>query len=310
MERPIVLVARQLAAIALVAAWVTTAHAELSPYFGGPDNSKLSLNLALTERNEFLSTLIQSGAENLESLGGQVNPTLTFGDTGITAAIGFSNGVNTAFQYAVSGVNFLWDAEGANDWLEFSEPVTAFGSYIVQGGDGSSNPPTSTPPNTLTFRLENTELGTSKDVVIHDLGPDWPFYNVIFVGVTDTSPFNRVSFIESYDHDGLLWDDLVAGFVTPTLPGDFDKNDVVDGADLAVWSDHYQEIDNGAYLEGDADGDGDTDGKDFLVWQRQFGRTLENGGELPLVKSLAIPEPSAIMMAIFAILRLGVQRRP
>jgi hypothetical protein len=47
------------------------------------------------------------------------------------------------------------------------------------------------------------------------LGPDWPFYNVIFFGVTDSQPFNRISFLESYDADGLLFDDLIAGTAVP-----------------------------------------------------------------------------------------------
>jgi hypothetical protein len=289
---------------AFVVIGMAAANAEVVPYFGGPDSSKLALNAASGARNAFLATLNSYGVEDLEDLSG-ANPTLTFGTTGITAATGFSNGVNTFYPYSVSGVNFLWDAEGASDWLAFSEPVTAFGSYVVQGGDGSSAPPTSTPTNTLTLRIENTILGTSKNIFIQSLGPDWPFYNVIFVGVTDTMPFNRVSLVESFDHDGLLWDDLVAGFVTPPLSGDFDKNDVVDANDLVTWSDHYGEQGNGDFLSGDGDGDGDTDGRDFLVWQRQFGQML--AGDIAAVN--AVPEPSGLIMAVAGLVFLVGRRQ-
>jgi hypothetical protein len=284
---------------AFVVVGMSAANAEVVPYFGGPDSSKLALNAASGARNAFLATLNSYGVEDLEDLSG-ANPTLTFGSTAITAGTGFSSGVNSAFQYSVSGTKFLWDTEGENDWLEFSEPITAFGSYIVQGGDGVA-----APTNTLKFRLQNSVTGTNKEVTIQDLGPGWPFYNVIFVGVTDTQPFDRISFSESYDYDGLLWDDLVAGFVTPALPGDFDKNDVVDANDLVTWSDHYGEQGNGNFLDGDGDGDGDTDGRDFLVWQRQFGQTL--AGDITAVN--AVPEPSGLVMAVAGLVFLAVHRQ-
>jgi hypothetical protein len=50
--------------------------------------------------------------------------------------------------------------------------------------------------------------------------------------------------------------------------------------------------------DGDADDDGDVDGRDFLVWQRQFT------GALPVVASTSVPEPSAICLALFAVLSI------
>ncbi len=295
-------------ATAFVVVFSAATNAELVSYFGGPDESKLSLHQASSARENFLAALALSGVDNVESLSG-ANPTLTFGSTGITATSGFSNGVYSQFAYSVSGMKFIWDTEGVDDWLQFSEPITAFGSYVVQGGDGSSLPPTSAPTNTLKFRLENTLLGTSKEIEIRGLGPDWPFYNVIFVGVTDTQPFNRISFVESYDHDGLLWDDLVAGFVTPTLTADFDKDDAVTASDLVVWSDNYGTTEGRPYLWGDADGDGDTDGRDFLSWQRQAGSSLDN----PAVNGgyQAVPEISTAMgmLTILALVGLRVPGR-
>src|SRR5688572_10053754 len=84
-------------------------------YFGR-DASKLDLTNANGARLQFLASLDRYGVENLESLGGQQNPTLTFGTTGVTANTGFSNGVFSQFAYAVSGQHFMWDAAGVNDW--------------------------------------------------------------------------------------------------------------------------------------------------------------------------------------------------
>ena len=235
---------RSVQVVSLVAAILAgtasrSAVAEAIPHFGGPDVSKLNLVNASAARNSFLAALSVYGVEDLEDVEGQPNPTLAFTGTNITAQTGFANGVNSHMAYSVSGFNFMWDTDGVADWLQFSEPVTAFGSYIVQGGDGSSLPPVSAPPNRLTFTLQNTALGTSKEVVIHDLGPDWPFYNVIFVGVTDTEPFYRISFHESYDYDGLLWDDLIAGQVKQPIPGDFNGDDLVDATDLGIWRENF-----------------------------------------------------------------------
>ena len=296
------IVARLLLGSALSAAWAmvaTTSHAAVATYFGGPASSKLDLTNPNVARNAFLATLSSYGVENLEGLAGQQNPTLTFGSTGVTAATGFSNGVNTQFAYSVSGTNFLWDADGASDWLQFSQPVTAFGSYIVQGGDGSSATPTSAPPNKLTFRIENSTLGTTKDVVIADLGPDWPFYNVIFVGITDSTPFDRISLVETYDYDGLLYDDLIAGNLQPAARGDFDGDGTVDDADFTLWQNNFGASGSVPYTLGDGDGDGATTGSDFLIWQRQL--------PTPLVQ--AVPEPAAVSLLAAAIVFARRRRR-
>lgn len=280
----------------LMATRALPAAAEATVYFGGPDASKLALSNASAARNNFLAALSVSGVEDLEDLAGQQNPMLTFTGTRLTAQTGFSNGVNSHFAYSTSGFNFLWDTEGVDDWLRFSAPVTAFGGYVVQSGDGASAPPAATPPNQLSFRLENTALGTSKEVVIHDLGPDWPFYNVIFVGITDTEPFDRISLVESYDRDGLLWDDLVAGHVTRPVPGDFNDDQFVDGADLEIWRTNFGSTDLPAFTLGDANGDGAADGVDFLIWQRQYDAPPPP--EAAAVAARAVPEPSALCLLL------------
>jgi prepilin-type N-terminal cleavage/methylation domain-containing protein/prepilin-type processing-associated H-X9-DG protein len=268
-------------------------------YFGR-DASKLDLTNANAARRDFLATLSSYGVENLESLGGQLNPSLTFGATGITASTGFSNGVFTQFAYAVSGQHFVWDSEGANDWLHFSEPITAFGSYIVQSGDG--------PANTLSVRLENTLVGSSKEVPIHMLGPNWPFYNVIFFGVTDTEPFDRVSLVETHDNDGILLDDLIAGHVDSGIAGDFNNDGSVDAADYSVWRENlgttFDLNGNGAETAGSQ---GVVDSVDYALWRASYGHTR---GELaPLaVAGSQVPEPVSRTLVLFVIAGVTVVR--
>jgi endo-1,4-beta-xylanase len=52
------------------------------------------------------------------------------------------------------------------------------------------------------------------------------------------------------------------------LGADFNHDNAVDNADLALWQANV-----GANAIADADGDGDTDGADFIIWQLQNGRS-------------------------------------
>ncbi len=83
---------------------------------------------------------------------------------------------------------------------------------------------------------------------------------------------------------GLAW-----WFGNPVVPGDFDTDGDVDGADLNEWR-----FDYALNADSDADGDGDSDGADFLAWQRNLGAGLP---AVPAAES--VPEPNAC--ALFAL---------
>ena len=84
------------------------------------------------------------------------------------------------------------------------------------------------------------------------------------------------------------------------LPGDFDNNGSVNGADLDVWQNAMLGVG-----VADADADGDTDGSDFLVWQRFQGQ--------PSVAAAAasVPEPAAAVLIspLLHVLRRRLRRR-
>jgi len=80
------------------------------------------------------------------------------------------------------------------------------------------------------------------------------------------------------------------------VPGDFDFNGVVNGADLAVWRSSM-----GVNANGDADGDLDSDGADFLIWQRQLGENILAA----TAAGSAVPEPGAFVLGAIALVILA-----
>ncbi len=83
-----------------------------------------------------------------------------------------------------------------------------------------------------------------------------------------------------------------------TLPGDFDLDGDVDGADLAKWQTEFG-ISDGS----DADVDGDSDGNDYLAWQSNFG--LANGSA---IAARVVPEPTSATISLSAALLTLVPR--
>lgn len=88
--------------------------------------------------------------------------------------------------------------------------------------------------------------------------------------------------VSKYNIEELAW--TLDGWPIPAsdvIPGDFNGNRVVDGADLNLWRTHY-----GAKA----------DGRDFLDWQRNFGAALNGFSGIT-----AVPEPQALVLSAFSI---------
>lgn len=210
------LLARNVFALAalMMIAGVHSASAAPITYFGW-DDPRGTLTNSHAARDNFVATLSAYGTETLESHAGfAADPALNFGATGISATTDFAYIVPLAI-YAVSGSKALLDAgpqaaagEAIDDIILFNQPITAFGTYITNIGDGEAN--------TLTFVLENTLLGTSQQVALDPLQTSVAGANAtLFIGITDANPFNRIRIIESNDYDGIMYDNLIAGMVVP-----------------------------------------------------------------------------------------------
>lgn len=93
------------------------------------------------------------------------------------------------------------------------------------------------------------------------------------------------------------------GAITPFLVGDANRDNAVNGADLAVLKASL-----GTSAGGDLDGDLDTDGNDILLWQRNVGNQSASGSFLPTgivryatgVGASIVPEPATAGLAAAA----------
>jgi carbohydrate-binding DOMON domain-containing protein len=187
-------------------------------FFDRDDNTVLMTSFPNSnfKFNQFVTSVSSAGIDNIDTAVG-FNPTLTFPFTGITAT---TQGVlaQAAPTYMIGAQALLEvDAIGfpqVNTMFTFNQYITAFGAFVIQGGDTASN------NNPTTFRLRNTSTSAFVDVPVQ-VGPGWGDNNVFFLGVTDTAPFNQVEIIETGDApDGMLYDNIVAGGAIPE-PGSF-----------------------------------------------------------------------------------------
>ncbi|QEG37256.1 PEP-CTERM sorting domain-containing protein [Bythopirellula goksoeyrii] len=88
--------------------------------------------------------------------------------------------------------------------------------------------------------------------------------------------------------------------VISLLDGDYDRNGMVDGLDLALWQSSYgTSVAPGSYADGNANGL--IDGEDFLIWQRNVAATFAS--------NLAVPEPATWLLLVGCALICSCRRR-
>jgi hypothetical protein len=196
-----------------ISAWARTGLGAPVVYFDRDDSTAgmTSFPNSQAKFNQFTATLNSFGVDDIESHFG-ANPTLTFGATGIQAATqgvfattdgGFGLTID---DFALAELENAIGGDPLVPTFTFNQYITAFGIFVVQGGDGTNNNPT-------TFRLRDTATNSFVDVPVQ-VGPGWGFNNVFFLGVADTVPFDEVTILESIDaNDGMLYDNVVAGFI-------------------------------------------------------------------------------------------------
>ena len=90
---------------------------------------------------------------------------------------------------------------------------------------------------------------------------------------------------------------------TVPLPGDYNRDHVVDAADYTVWRDSLGK--SGYLLAADGNGDGIVDSLDYSVWQGHFGQVWSVTGS-GTGSAAAVPEPPSLMMLAIGAFTIGI----
>jgi endoglucanase len=90
------------------------------------------------------------------------------------------------------------------------------------------------------------------------------------------------------------------------LPGDFNRDDVVNGDDLLLWNMSLSRA--GLDLAADADNDGAVTGHDLLAWQQTLGMTTP--GEPPAAAAQTPEPPAAKLVAALVVALPNIRRKP
>lgn len=164
-------------------------------------------------------------------------------------------------------------------------------------------------PTFLVLRIDFTEGVDPVSVYVNPF-PGAPEPSVADASIIDLG-ISNLSRLSLSGPGGAAFDSIRIGTsYADVAPANSDFNDDghVGAADLALWQLNYGASEAATNMQGDADVDFDVDGRDFLIWQRQFGF-----GTASAFSSKSIPEPTAIYLFSFALastlsLRNRIQR--
>ena len=179
------------------------------------------------------------------------------------------------------------------------------GAYSITGGGGAVG--FAPPPNggrvdgdivlnsNSTFFFDNGAEGELIDVfndfeslLMHEIA------HAVGVAHSDTQSvtsqdFNIFKFVNrELDPDDIAAVQFLYG---PALAADYNHDNQVNEADLAVWRTGYGNT-TATQLDGDGNFDGAVDGADLLVWQREQGL----GGPAATANMAPVPEPAALLL--------------
>lgn len=186
-------------------------------YFGedlDPGNTLPSGGSAEIAYNDFLAAISGAGTETMEGFAAGTTAPLTLDFAGSADSISaYLTGTFTRPPYdavtvvpfdgrfAISGTNYFQTSDPFD--LSFSDPISAFGFFATDGGDG---------PGQLSLRLGISDGGEIDLIVPHTV-QESANGAVMFFGFTDfTTTFSSISFFNSdAGHDFFGFDDWTVG---------------------------------------------------------------------------------------------------
>jgi len=157
----------------------------------------------------------------------------------------------------------------------------------------------------ITGNLDLSALGNILDVTGVGTGSSWV---IATYSGTLTGIFETITSGYSVNYGTGSNSQVTLNLTGPVgVPGDYNGNGIVDGADYVVWRKNQGLMSGGTPSTGDGNGDGAVNIADYQFWRARFGNT--SGAGLGL-GSNAVPEPTSVLLIGFGIAAmLGSVRR-
>jgi hypothetical protein len=190
----------------------------------------------------------------------RLNP-LTLGGMGVEATAG------KIFYYGSQGLAATGTIASFNQWHHFHIVLDYSAKNFQAFYDGAHLV-------TSPFADSNVTAFTDADIAEVVAGND-----SISAGLTGTS------YVDNFVvRDGLL--------------GDYDLNGIVNTADYTVWKQAFGTTVATAGNGADGNGNGKVDAADYTVWREHLGASLFSGSGSGSLSSIAVPEPSAVVLVL------------
>lgn len=158
----------------------------------------------------------------------------------------------------------------------------------------------------ITGNFDLSALGNFLDVTGAGTGTSWII--ATYTG-TLTGTFETITSGYSVDYGAGTNSQVTLNLSGPVgVPGDYNANGIVDGADYVVWRKNQGLLTGGTPSKGDGNGDGAVDNADYQFWRARFGNTSGAGSGL---NSGAVPEPASVLLIGLGLAALlsGTRRR-
>ncbi|QEG33540.1 PEP-CTERM sorting domain-containing protein [Bythopirellula goksoeyrii] len=256
---------------------------------------------AIKDSPHFTSTWTHTPTQPLDDIfgAGEVN---AYNSYLITQGGRFTGDAEVPTPVASHGWDYQTITGGSGNELEylFSVPVGSTATELSILLDWNIDIPSGFNSQTLANFSLDLKDSSGQSIQTSNSAVD----NVEHLYLTNLGPGEyTLSVASNMTHDfGLAWR-------TSTLfdfaSADFDDDGDVDGRDFLTWQRGYGKLLGAAHSEGDADGDGDVDADDIMVFHAQYGSPPELASAL----IFAVPEPSTLVLVTGGLFAFLLRRR-
>lgn len=153
--------------------------------------------------------------------------------------------------------------------------------------------------NTPEALFQTTGVGSNGEI---SLAIDGQYHDLVFPLSAVTNRLNVQQFgvnLFAHTNDLVINIDSIRFDEVTGVPGDYNGNGIVDGADYVLWR-------NGGPLQNEVDAPGTVNAADYAAWRARFGNT-SGGGSL---SEAAVPEPASFVLILVTVVGSCLVARP